>query len=103
MQNFESFKIQKFVDVEAPEKEPESELEKLRKQALKVIEEQKINSSDDEEELNLEESILETTTMSVIEDMGETDTEENKDDLKIETSTGNDILIENLKRRRNKH
>ena len=89
--------------MEAPEKEPESELEKLRKQALKVIEEQKINSSDDEEELNLEESILETTTMSVIEDMGETDTEENKDDLKIETSTGNDILIENLKRRRNKH
>ena len=103
MQNFESFKIQKFVDVEAPEKEPESELEKLRKQALKVIEDQKINSSDEEEELNLEESILETTTMSVIEDMGETDTEENKDDLKIETSTGNDILIENLKRRRNKH
>lgn len=103
MQNFESFKIQKFVDVEAPEKEPESELEKLRKQALKVIEEQKINSSDEEEELNLEESVLETTTMSVIEDMGETDTEENKDDLKIETSTGNDILIENLKRRRNKH
>lgn len=89
--------------MEAPEKEPESELEKLRKQALKVIEEQKINSSDEEEELNLEESILETTTMSVIEDMGETDTEENKDDLKIETSTGNDILIENLKRRRNKH
>ena len=103
MQNFESFKIQKFVDVEAPEKEPESELEKLRKQALKVIEDQKINSSDEEEELNLEESILETTTMSVIEDMGETDTEENKDDLKIETSTGNDILIENLKRRKNKH
>ena len=103
MQNFESFKIQKFVDVEAPEKEPESELEKLRKQALKVIAEQKLNSSDEEEELSLEESILETTTMSVIEDMGETDTEENKDDLIIETSTGNDILIENLKRRRNKH
>ena len=89
--------------MEAPEKEPESELEKLRKQALKVIAEQKLNSSDEEEELSLEESILETTTMSVIEDMGETDTEENKDDLKIETSTGNDILIENLKRRRNKH
>ena len=55
------------------------------------------------EELNSEESVLETTTMSVIGDMGETDTEKVKDDLKIETSTGNDILMENLKRRKNKH
>merc|ERR1711894_671428 len=38
LQNFESFKIQKFVDVEAPEKDPESELDKLRRHALKVIE-----------------------------------------------------------------
>ena len=90
------------MDVEAPEKDPESELDKLRRQALKVIEKQKIKSSDEEEELNLEESVMETTTMTVIQDMEETDTEE-EDDLKIETSTGNDILIENLKRRRNKH
>ena len=100
MQNFESFKIQKFVDVEAPEKEPESKLDSLRRQALKVMEKQKRKSSGNEEDI---ETVIEATTKDVIKDMEETEIEENNDDIKIETSTSNDILIENLKRRRNKH
>ena len=87
--------------MEAPEKEsePESELDSLRRQALKVIEKKKRKSSNDEDI----ETVIEATTTEVIKDIDETEMEENNDDLKIETSTGNDIFIENLKRRRNKH
>ena len=55
------------MDVEAPEKDPESELDKLRRQALKVIEKQKIKSSDEEEELNLEESGFSRGVSSMIQ------------------------------------
>ena len=91
------------MDVEEPENEPEpdSELKNLRRQALNVIEIRRRKNGDDvdEEELDAEESIIEATTMAFKKDT-ETDTE---DDIKIETSTGNDILIDNFKKRRNKH
>ena len=91
------------MDVEEPENEPEpdSELNSLRRQALKVIEKRRRKNGDnvDEDELDTEEIVIETTTMAFNKDT-ETDTE---DDINIETSTGNDILIDNLKKRRNKH
>ena len=91
------------MDVEEPENEPEpdSELNNLRRQALKVIEKRRRKNGDDvdEDELDTEEIVIETTTMAFNKDR-ETDTE---DDVNIETSTGNDILIDNLKKRRNKH
>ena len=80
-----------------PEQESESDLDSLRREALKVMEKKRRQSSDNEEDI---ESVIEATTMEVIKDMEET---ENNDDLGIQTSTGNDILFENLKRRRNKH
>ena len=80
-----------------PEQESESDLDSLRREALKVMEKKRRQSSDKEEDI---ESVIEATTMEVIKDMEET---ENNADIEIETSTGNDILIENLKRRRNKH
>ena len=80
-----------------PENESESDLDSLRREALKVMEKKRRQSSDNEEDI---ESVIEATTMEVIKDMEET---ENNGDVEIETSTGNDILIENLKRRRNKH
>ena len=105
LQNFESFKIEKFVDVKEPEPEQDSdsELDKLRRQALKVYEKQMQRTfEDDEELLAAEDRVMEATTAAFIED-GESDNEEDNVDSKIETATGNDILIDNLKRRRNKH
>jgi len=105
LQNFESFKIEKFVDVKEPEPEQDSdsELDKLRRQALKVYEKQMQRTfEDDEELLAAEDRVMEATTAAFIED-GESDNEEENVDSKIETATGNDILIDNLKRRRNKH
>ena len=105
LQNFESFKIEKFVDVKEPEPEQDSdsELDKLRRQALKVYEKQMQRTyEDDEQLLAAEDRVIEATTVGFIEDK-EIDTEEDDDDSKIETASGNDILIDNLKRRRNKH
>ena len=105
LQNFESFKIEKFVDVKEPEPEQDSdsELDKLRRQALKVYEKQMQRTfEDDEQLLEAEDRVIEATTAAFIED-SESYTKEDDDDSKIETASGNDILIDNLKRRRNKH
>ena len=96
------------MDVKEPEKEQElsdSELNNLRRQALKVIEKRRRKHDDDvdEDELDAEESVIEATTMAFDNMDTESDSEESNDDSKLETSTGNDILIDNLKRRRNKH
>ena len=80
-----------------PEQESESDLDSLRREALKVMEKKRRQSSDKEEDI---ESVIEATTIEVVKDMEETG---NNDDIGIDSSTGNDILIENLKRRRNKH
>ena len=86
-----------------PEQDSDSELDKLRRQALKVYEKQMQRTyEDDEQLLAAEDRIIEATTVGFIEDK-EIDTEEDDDDSKIETASGNDILIDNLKRRRNKH
>ena len=88
---------------EPPEQDSDSELDKLRRQALKVYEKQMQRTfEDDEELLAAEDRVMEATTAAFIEDR-ESDNEEDNDDSKIETATGNDILIDNLKRRRNKH
>ena len=97
LQNFESFKIEKFVDVKEPEPEQDSdsELDKLRRQALKVYEKQMQRIfEDDGESLAAEDRVMEATTAAFIEDR-ESDNEEDNDDSKIETATGNDILIDN--------
>ena len=96
------------MDVKEPEKEQElsdSDLYNLRRQALKVIEKRRRKHDDDvdEDELDAEESVIEATTMAFDNMDTESDSEESNDDSKLETSTGNDILIDNLKRRRNKH
>ena len=96
------------MDVKEPEKEQElsdSELNNLRRQALKVIEKRRRKHDEDvdEDELDAEESVIEATTMAFDNMDTESDSEESNDDSKLETSTGNDILIDNLKRRRNKH
>ena len=93
------------MDVKEPEKEPEpdSELNNLRRQALKVIEKRRRKHDDVDDELDAEESVIEATTVSFDNEDTESDTEKSNDDSKLETSTGNDILIDNLKRRKNKH
>ena len=88
---------------EPPEQDSDSELDKLRRQALKVYEKQMQRTfEDDEQLLEAEDRVIEATTAAFIED-SESDTKEDDDDSKIETASGNDILIDNLKRRRNKH
>ena len=80
LKNFESFKIPK------SELEKEKELEKLRMEALKVFENQMERT-----ELNETE---ETTTAQY-----EDEDDEDDDELQprsIETSTGDDVLIEDL-------
>ena len=82
LKNFESFKIPK------SESEKEKELEKLRMEALKVFENQMERTEQNETE--------ETTTVSYDEDENELKPRS------IETSTGDDVLIEDLNSRRKK-